>query len=153
MMAPQHSQARRVFMEMAELPEADRRPALDGACGGHAAFRAEVDAPIRAEQQAAGFMASPTGDVPPNSAAAEATVAAPLREGSGTKIGPYKILQQISEGGFGSVFMPAQEKPVQRRIAPKITKLGMDTKAEQLERDESIRSELKSWRAKLQDGP
>jgi len=44
-----------------------------------------------------------------------ATVAAPLHEGPGTRIGPYKILQLIGEGGFGSVFMAQQEQPVARR--------------------------------------
>ena len=57
-----------------------------------------------------------------------ATVAAPLREGPGVKIGPYKLQQLIGEGGFGSVFMAEQEKPVQRKVALKIIKLGMDTR-------------------------
>src|SRR6185503_4026309 len=53
---------------------------------------------------------------------------APVTEGPGTRIGPYKILQLIGEGGFGSVFMAEQSKPVERRVALKIIKLGMDTK-------------------------
>lgn len=51
------------------------------------------------------------------------------REGPGTKIGPYKLLQLIGEGGFGSVFMAQQEHPVQRKVALKIIKLGMDTRS------------------------
>src|SRR3989442_2076614 len=51
-----------------------------------------------------------------------------LREGPGTRIGPYKLLQLIGEGGFGSVFMADQEEPVRRRVALKIIKLGMDTR-------------------------
>src|SRR5690349_5442188 len=51
-----------------------------------------------------------------------------LREGPGTRIGPYKILQVIGEGGFGTVFLAEQERPVQRRVALKIIKLGMDTR-------------------------
>ena len=43
-------------------------------------------------------------------------------------IGPYKLLQQIGEGGFGSVFMAEQEKPFIRKVALKIIKLGMDTR-------------------------
>ena len=57
-----------------------------------------------------------------------ATVILPGAERPGTIIGPYKILQQIGEGGFGSVFMAEQEKPVQRMVALKIIKLGMDTR-------------------------
>jgi serine/threonine protein kinase/tetratricopeptide (TPR) repeat protein len=51
-----------------------------------------------------------------------------LREGPGSLIGPYKILQLLGEGGFGSVFMAEQERPVRRRVALKIIKLGMDTR-------------------------
>ena len=50
------------------------------------------------------------------------------REGPGAQIGPYKILQAIGEGGFGSVFMAEQREPVKRRVALKIIKLGMDTR-------------------------
>jgi serine/threonine protein kinase len=43
-------------------------------------------------------------------------------------IGPYKLLQQIGEGGFGVVFLAEQRQPVVRRVALKIIKLGMDTR-------------------------
>src|SRR5882757_8765813 len=49
-------------------------------------------------------------------------------EGPGTRIGTYKILQQLGEGGFGTVFMAEQERPVRRIVALKIIKLGMDTR-------------------------
>jgi serine/threonine protein kinase/tetratricopeptide (TPR) repeat protein len=49
------------------------------------------------------------------------------REGPGSKIGPYELLQLIGEGGFGSVFMAQQTHPMQRKVALKIIKLGMDT--------------------------
>ena len=56
--------------------------------------------------------------------------AAPLpTEGPGTRIGRYKLLQQIGEGGCGTVFMAEQEEPVRRRVALKVIKLGMDTKS------------------------
>src|SRR5262249_23585047 len=65
----------------------------------------------------------------------------PLTEGPGTKIGPYKLLQQIGEGGFGVVYMAEQEKPVFRKVALKIIKPGMDTK-EVISRFESERQAL-----------
>src|SRR5262249_49631287 len=49
-------------------------------------------------------------------------------EGVGTRIGPYRLLELIGEGGFGSVLLAEQEHPVRRRVALKIIKLGMDTR-------------------------
>ena len=54
---------------------------------------------------------------------------AAVAERIGDKIGPYKLLQQIGEGGCGVVFMAEQEKPIRRRVALKVIKLGMDTKS------------------------
>ncbi|MFL5340954.1 MAG: tetratricopeptide repeat protein [Gemmataceae bacterium] len=50
-----------------------------------------------------------------------------VKEGPGAKIGPYKLLEAIGEGGFGKVFMAEQEQPVRRKVALKIIKPGMDT--------------------------
>ncbi len=52
----------------------------------------------------------------------------PLAERPGTVIGPYKLLQQIGEGGMGVVFMAEQTEPIQRTVALKIIKPGMDTR-------------------------
>jgi serine/threonine protein kinase len=51
-----------------------------------------------------------------------------LTEMTGTRIGRYKLLERIGEGGMGVVWMAEQEEPVRRRVALKIIKLGMDTK-------------------------
>jgi eukaryotic-like serine/threonine-protein kinase len=48
-------------------------------------------------------------------------------EGVGTRIGPYELLKEIGEGGFGIVYIAEQEKPVHRRVAFKVTKPGMDS--------------------------
>src|SRR4029077_2321379 len=58
-----------------------------------------------------------------------ATVDEPaVSERPGTVIGPYKLLQEIGEGGFGTVFMAEQEHPVRRKVALKVIKAGMDTR-------------------------
>src|SRR4051812_40887839 len=44
------------------------------------------------------------------------------------EIGPFKILQKLGEGGCGIVYMAEQQKPIRRRVAVKLIKLGMDTK-------------------------
>ena len=59
---------------------------------------------------------------------AEATAAPDTRSAmSGRRIGPYKMLREIGEGGFGTVYLAEQETPVQRTVALKIIKVGMDT--------------------------
>jgi eukaryotic-like serine/threonine-protein kinase len=62
---------------------------------------------------------------PPESVPPSAT--RPLVEGPGSRIGPYKLLQEIGQGGMGAVFMAEQEKPVRRRVALKVIKAGMDS--------------------------
>ena len=49
-------------------------------------------------------------------------------ESPGTTIGPYKLLEQIGEGGMGVVFMAEQTRTVRRRVALKVIKPGMDTR-------------------------
>src|SRR5262249_9045656 len=52
----------------------------------------------------------------------------PLTELPGTVIGPYRLLEQIGEGGFGIVYLAEQTAPVRRKVALKILKPGMDTR-------------------------
>jgi len=59
---------------------------------------------------------------------AAATIDTLLPEGTGRQVGPYKLLQLIGEGGFGSVFLAEQTEPVKRRVALKVIKKGMDTR-------------------------
>ena len=51
-----------------------------------------------------------------------------MSEAPGTVIGPYKLREQIGEGGMGIVFVAEQETPVRRKVALKIIKPGMDTR-------------------------
>lgn len=104
---------------------------LDDACVDDAAMRARVDELLRAHDQAGGFLGHETvaglGEAGPGSST-PATGSAPISEGPGTRIGRYKLLERIGEGGFGVVYMAEQEEPVRRRVALKIIKSGMDTK-------------------------
>src|SRR5262245_8954129 len=118
-MADGKQRARQVFMDVAELPEAERQAALRQACGGDAPLRAEVEALLRAERLAGGFMGNPTGM---SRHAEDGPVATGPREHEGQMIGRYKLLQLIGEGGFGSVWLAEQHEPVKRRAALKIIK-------------------------------
>ncbi|MFO0826580.1 MAG: serine/threonine-protein kinase [Phycisphaerales bacterium] len=100
---------------------------IDRECGGDASLRAEVAACLHDEHDARGSGGVGANDVTAISLGDAAIVRGP-RETPGTCIGPYKLLQVIGEGGFGTVFMAAQEKPVARTVALKIIKLGMDTR-------------------------
>ncbi len=68
--------------------------------------------------------------VPPSGQ--ESTVPRPQPDGAqlhaGDRVGSYKIMEQIGEGGFAVVYLAEQERPVRRRVALKIIKLGMDTR-------------------------
>src|SRR5207253_6497887 len=57
-----------------------------------------------------------------------ATVAASITERPGSVIGPYKLMEQIGEGGMGLVFVAEQQHPVRRKVAVKVIKPGMDTR-------------------------
>ncbi len=92
---------------------------LDQACGADAAVRARVEELLRAHQDAGNFLGRP--DQP------EVTRDEPQGDGPGSVIGPYKLLEQIGEGGFGIVFMAEQQEPVRRKVALKMLKPGMDT--------------------------
>ena len=69
-----------------------------------------------------------------------AVLDAPVSEGPGARVGPYKLLEPIGEGGFGVVFMAEQHQPIRRMVALKIVKPGMDTR--QVDRSLRIRATI-----------
>ncbi|HEY2883556.1 MAG TPA: protein kinase, partial [Pirellulales bacterium] len=91
-------------------------------CAGDQSLRAEVEGLLLHHRQLGDFLASAPADRGPTQDHA------PIVERPGAVIGPYKLLEQIGEGGMGVVFMAEQTRPVQRRVALKIIKPGMDTK-------------------------
>jgi serine/threonine protein kinase len=124
-MSDQSSQdAKEIFQDALELPAAERLRFVAERCGANTAVRAEVERLLEAHGSAGGFLSSPTGPAVGDAPDSETVIA----EAPGTRIGPYKLLQVIGEGGFGVVYMAEQEQPIRRRVALKIIKLGMDTK-------------------------
>jgi WD40 repeat protein/serine/threonine protein kinase len=115
-----------IFLAALQLDKEERPAYLDRVCAGAASLRRRLKVLLQAHAEAGSFLEhSPadsevgTGPYRPEGAPAE---------GPGTVIGPYKLLQQIGEGGMGVVYMAEQEQPVRRRVALKVIKPGMDSK-------------------------
>ena len=120
-MSEPHKAVGAIFDAALELPPERRAAYLQEACAGDEALRQRVEALLGAHDSAGAFMDS---------------LAAPGRETEkvnpvekpGDRIGRYKLLQQIGEGGCGVVYMAEQEEPIRRKVALKVIKLGMDTR-------------------------
>jgi serine/threonine protein kinase/WD40 repeat protein len=113
--------AREIFLAAIELPSPEERAAfLDRSCEGDAELRARVERLLQSHELLGTFHGSAAFD--------SATINRPVTEMPGDSIGPYKLLQQIGEGGMGVVFMAEQTEPIQRTVALKIIKPGMDTR-------------------------
>src|SRR5580693_5483260 len=112
-----------VFTEAIQLPADERAAYLASACGGDADLRQKVEALLHTHDHVGDFL-----EASPQKAAIEARVESSTGEKAGDRIGRYKLLQQIGEGGWGVVFMAEQDEPVRRKVALKVVKPGMDSK-------------------------
>jgi serine/threonine protein kinase len=117
---------------------AEREAYLDEACGTDVSLLLRVKALLQAHAAASGFLAKPAGGLP---ATEDEPAEQPSDPGVGARIGPYKLLQQLGEGGMGVVYVAEQEHPVKRRVALKVIKPGMDS-AQVIARFEAERQAL-----------
>jgi serine/threonine protein kinase/dipeptidyl aminopeptidase/acylaminoacyl peptidase len=128
MTQPGPNRAKQLFNEALEKSGMERLRFVDSVCGTDAELRAELESLLAAHDRAGHFMAGTGG-----AADAAARVVAhderdePIEQ-PGSRIGPYKLLEVIGEGGFGVVYMAEQIDPIRRRVALKIIKPGMDTR-------------------------
>jgi serine/threonine protein kinase len=104
-----------------EKAAGERGAFLDAACAGDDQLRLRLEVLLHAHDHPDGFLEAPAANL-------VATVDEPISERPGTVIGPYKLLEQIGEGGFGVVFMAEQQEPIRRKVALKVLKPGMDTR-------------------------
>ncbi len=130
------NKARDLFLHaVGKLPPEQWPAYVAEAGGGDVELERQVRHLLQVHLEAGSFLERPavgplgTGAYVP----AQAEVPAPGekvegREGAGTVIGPYKLLQQVGEGGMGTVWMAEQTRPVQRKVALKIIKPGMDSR-------------------------
>src|SRR5262249_23024148 len=121
--SPEDSMSERdLFIAALQItPPAERSAWLDRECGGDAPLRQRIDVLLRAFEKTGSLLENPV-------AAVRTTGDEWARQGIDTVIGPYKLLEPIGEGGFGSVFMAEQTAPVRRKVALKVLKPGMDTR-------------------------
>jgi serine/threonine protein kinase/tetratricopeptide (TPR) repeat protein len=123
---------REIFI--AALHESDpvqRVAFLDRACGGDQALRLQLEELLGERGQLGSFLEQPAADregidISPTQLGLDNAAASP--EKPGAMIGPYKLLEQVGEGGMGTVWMAEQTDPIRRRVAVKVVKEGMDSR-------------------------
>src|SRR5215831_10875498 len=122
-MQPDQERVDSIFLAAAEKATAAEQAAyLDVACASDPELRARVERLLAAQSKVSRFLEAPAP-------ALVGTVdESPVTERPGTVVGPYKLLEQIGEGGMGTVWMAQQTEPVKRAVAVKLIKPGMDSK-------------------------
>ena len=123
MVTENFKQAGEFFQNAIEIEDpAKREQYLEIACKGNPKLLAEVEALLKAHEEAGDYLEAPAFD-------ANVTLDGPAQiEGPGTKIGRYELLELIGEGGMGLVYLAEQKEPVRRKVVLKIIKPGMDSK-------------------------
>src|SRR5262249_41401207 len=121
-MSADFDKLREIFLAALEQAPDQRDAYLDQLCGGDEALRRTVAVMLKAH--AAGEGPLDRGALRDERTGAHETAA----EAPGTVIGPYKLVQQIGEGGMGAVWMAQQTVPVKRLVAVKLIKAGMDSR-------------------------
>jgi eukaryotic-like serine/threonine-protein kinase len=111
--------AKEVFLDALKMAPDQWSAYVDEACARDPALHNRVRDLLQAHKEAGAFLEPAAEDIPTTDSSA--------LDRLGTVIGPYKLLQQIGEGGFGVVYMAEQDQPVRRRVALKIIKPGMDS--------------------------
>jgi len=114
---------RELLLAALDIEPDQRSTYLAAACGGDAALRHRIDRLLQAHAQAGSFLDRPAQE---REGAAPAGDPGPAPGGADRRVGPYKLLQQLGEGGMGTVFMAEQTHPVQRKVALKLIKSGLD---------------------------
>jgi serine/threonine protein kinase len=123
-----------ILAEASTKKDAAHRSAfLDEACGQDRELRTEVERLLAASQKAGDFLEMPVQAAAITVRRAECGMDSSEQatggfEGPGSMINRYKLLEEIGEGGFGLVYMAEQVEPIQRKVALKIVKAGMDTR-------------------------
>src|SRR5262249_20719025 len=120
---------RDIFIAALQKDDAAQRQAyLDEACAQQRELRKQVENLLRLHEGAGRFLEKPAAESAATGAVQAAAEQVSSPEAPGAILGLYKLLQQIGEGGMGTVFMAEQTQPVQRKVALKLIKPGMDSR-------------------------
>jgi serine/threonine protein kinase/Flp pilus assembly protein TadD len=134
-MSVQFLQVKEIFLAAVEKTDpAERLALVRAACGGDDALIRQVQGLLDQHDQASSFLEAPPfpategkeGDAPAGAKAGANADAVP--EAVDSRIGPYKLLQKLGEGGMGTVWVAEQLEPVKRRVALKVINPGMDSR-------------------------
>src|SRR5262249_14057462 len=106
---------------------AQRQAYLDEACAAQPELRCQVEELLRLYKGAGSFLQNPAVESPSTAPAPETAERSLSFEATGANVGPYKLIEQIGEGGMGTVWMAQQTEPVKRLVAVKLIKAGMDS--------------------------
>ncbi len=124
-----------IYVTARELAPEDRPAYLTKACGGEIGLRTRVEQMLAVANEAEAFITDlPEAELEDRKLGRETVKSLELEiadfsdEVIGQKIGRYKILERVGEGGCGVVYVAEQTEPMRRRVALKVIKLGMDTK-------------------------
>src|SRR5438067_505835 len=115
---------RELFLAALEIDPAPRSAYLDGVCGTDLPLRQRLDKLLAAHEQAGGFLEKPAHNLDATGPEGPGTGRAPV--GPDSWIGPYQLIEQLGEGGMGTVFLAEQHEPIRRRVALKVIKPGLD---------------------------
>ena len=165
-MSVEPKRVRAIFLEAVNHEDpASRKGVVDRECGDDSALRRRVELLLLAHDEPESELEHPvvivppkrtdvsrealgdpvltidTDPVPSGAITSPPPALSPAIDRPGSRIGPYKLLQEIGEGGMGTVFMAEQVEPVRRRVALKIIKRGMDS-AQVIARFEAERQAL-----------
>jgi serine/threonine protein kinase/Flp pilus assembly protein TadD len=112
-----------IFRIACEIPSLQARSDyLEQACGDDSELHQRVIALLNVAEEERSFLERPAAEY------VDTIDRSPITEKPGDMIGPYRLMEQIGEGGFGLVFVAEQHQPVRRKVALKVIKPGMDTR-------------------------
>ncbi len=110
-----------IFAEVLLLPPAERASYLAQACGTDTALRQRIEELLNVQGRMADFLEVPNRNL-------DFSIGAAMPEEDRRRVGRYRLIEKIGEGGCGVVYLAEQDEPVRRQVALKIIKPGMDTR-------------------------